>query len=1271
MQLDLKRPRTVLNTTYLKSKPLREDMERFKANLITMLDRINVEESEENAKKHISAFLEDTWYKNRHHINTKDRIDLVIHTGPEPNSPAAVMIETKKPGNKQDMISESNLGAKSMHELVLYYLRERIDNHNNDLRHCIITDGWDWFIFDAHTFDRAFYQKSKLRKDYEGWRDGQKSGNKTDDFYRHIANPALLEYQDELPVVHLDLRKVEKVLRNEDKEDDKRLIVLYKLLSPVHLLKESFANDSNELNSQFYDELLHILGLEEAKDTKTKKKIIRRRIKEYRMPGSMLENTIERLEIKDSLSRVDDPRQYGNNEEERLFNAGLELCITWVNRILFLKLLEGQLFNFHGKNPDYRFLEYRRIPDYDELFNLFFMVLAKKPQDRRDKVRDKYALVPYLNSSLFEQTLLEIKAFSIESLEDQLSIPLYSRTVLKDEKGKKAKGELRTLEYLFRFLDAYDFSSDGGEDIQEEGKSLINASVLGLIFEKINGYRDGSFFTPGFVTMYMANVSLRRAVVTKFNAEFGWNAKTFDDLEEVMESGADHRAAYNAVIDEMRICDPAVGSGHFPVSVLNELLAIKSDLGIFCYRDGKKVKEFTLRVENDELFILDVEENKPFEYRVGNGGRPIQETQRLQEALFHEKQKLIENCIFGVDINPNSVKICRLRLWIELLKNAYYTVDSDYKELETLPNIDINIKQGNSLVSRYGLETSIAKSLRKAGFTIEQYKKLVRDYQSARDAREKSALLDAIDKIKNNFQSQISRTDSRRVRLDKLKGELFLEQDMPTLFADLDLTAKQKRNLKAKKKQLKNEVDKLTKLFAEIENNVIYRESFEWRFEFPEVLDAEGNFVGFDVVIANPPYIRQEEIKDYKGYFKDNFKTFVSSADLYVYFVELGMNLARTDGEFCYIIPNKWMRARYGLPIREWMKERRIYSIVDFGDLPVFKEATTYPCILALQNAGSRDFYSGAIIPDLDFEDLNNVVNDNAFEVDLEAMESEGWSLIPRNVSAVLSKIKAQGVPLGEYVDGKIYYGIKTGLNEAFVIDAATREALIKEDPRSAEVIKPFLAGRDVKRYAVRDSGKFLILLPNGVTNSKKLEGEDGWEWLNRNYRAISDHLSGYKKALQKRYDQGNYWWELRACDYYWAFEQSKIVLPDISNTNNFAIDYCGAIAANTGYVIPVEDLFLLGLLNSKLVLFYYGIISQVIQGGYFRFIYQYLELIPILVKVESKVRIESLVTEILTRKKENLDADTISREAEIDQLVYELYGLNEEDIAIVEEVIG
>ncbi len=812
MKLELIKPGKALNKAYLKEKVSRNDIELFKKNLTQLHKRINEQESEEHLKNVIAGFLKDTWYKDKFEINTKDRNDLVIHTGKTTKEPAGVILEVKKPSNKAEMMSEARPNSKALQELILYYLRERVDNANTDIKYLMITNIYEWFIIDEVWFEKNVFRNNKLKKDYETWK---LSGKDTKFFYESIAKSFLDEVMEGMPATWFDIRTYEKYINNTKKADDTKLISLYKILSPAHLLKQPFTNDSNSLDTKFYTELLHIIGLEETKNGS--KKLIKQKSKPDE--ASLLEDAIIKLEDKDALRNVPNLSTFGPTKEEQLFNVALELCITWVNRVLFIKLLEAQLYKYYKGNKEYLFLNSKVIFDFDELSNLFFQVLAEKPENRRSHIRDKFINVPYLNSSLFDRIELERLTINVSELDNRLQLPLSPATVLKDDKGKRKTGSLGTLQYLFEFLDAYDFSSEGGEEIQEENKNLINASVLGLIFEKINGYKDGSFFTPGFVTMYMCKETIRRAVLQKFNDIKGWDCTTFESLYNKI----DDKKEANQIINSLRICDPAVGSGHFLVSALNEIIAIKSELKILQDADGKSLRDYHVEVVNDELIITD-EDGKLFDYNPNN-----KESQRVQETLFHEKETIIENCLFGVDINPNSVKICRLRLWIELLKHTYYKeiemgenaspvcyanlpeLRSEFtieKQLETLPNIDINIKCGNSLISRFALDADIKSAIRKSKWSIDSYKAAVQTYRNAESKEQKREMEELIDSIKKDFRSF---------------------------------------------EQLSNNITKLETEIEKIKNNKIYENAFEWRFEFPEVLNDDGDFIGFDVVIGNPP----------------------------------------------------------------------------------------------------------------------------------------------------------------------------------------------------------------------------------------------------------------------------------------------------------------------------------------------------------------------------------------------------------------------------------
>ena len=1245
--------RKSLNKAFLKVKPNRTDIEEFKKNLTQLIDRTNDTESEEFHKNLVSDFLKKTYYEPEYFINTKGRNDLVIHTGKTAKTPVGVIVEAKKPTNKAEMLSNVNINTKAFQELVLYFLRERITHKNLDIKNLIASNINEWFVFDANIFEKKFAQNKKLVKQFEDFEEGRLAGKTTDFFYKEIAQPFIEPIKDEIEFTYFDLRDYEKPLRNEDKKDDTKLIALFKVLSPEHLLKLPFVNDSNSLDKKFYSELLHIIGLTETKEGG--KKVIERKKKGERNQGALLENAIDQLDTLDKVNRLPKPSQYGETPDERLFNVGLELSITWVNRILFLKLLEAQLIAYHKGDTNYAFLNFKKIRDYDKLNELFFGVLAKRANERKaDSIRD-FPHVPYLNSSLFELNEMEHTTISINALMNQEVLPILSNTVLKDANGKKRTGEINALEYFFEFLDAYDFSSEGGEDIQEDNKALINASVLGLIFEKINGYKDGSFFTPGFITMYMCRETIRRSVVQKFNETKGWDCT---DLNQLYNKIDDPKEA-NEIVNSLKICDPAVGSGHFLVSALNEMIAIKNDLKILQDREGRRLKEYHFEVVNDELIVTD-EDGEFFEYSPTN-----KESQRVQESLFHEKQTIIENCLFGVDINPNSVKICRLRLWIELLKNAYYKAEN---ELETLPNIDINIKCGNSLISRFDLDTSISKILKGKKWNVSTYKIAVESYKNARNKEEKHEFERLIEIIKQDFRTEIAKYSDRDINeLNKKSAELFSKYQSEQLYTQ-KLTKKQNED----RKKLEKKISELTQKIEEKRNNPIYENAFEWRFEFPEVLNEQGDFIGFDTVIGNPPYIRQEAFLSDKPYLQGNYETATGTADLFVYFVERGMQILTKNGQFVYILPNKWMRAGYGKNLRNWVGQFAINSIIDFGDLPVFEEATTYPCIWQMSKTPpTAQVFESSNIETLAFSSsLSAYVKENKFEVNQSLLSENGWTLVYDRAQRLLEKIKGQGKPLGEYVEGRIFRGVLTGYNEAFVIDATIRTGLIAEDPKSEEIIKPFLAGRDIKRYQQPKSDRFLIFTRRGI----EIE----------NYPAVLNYLGKYKESLEpkpkdykgewKGRKPGNYkWYEIQdAVDYYDEFEKEKILWPGISfEVTAFAYDNEAYFGNDNTQMIITNEKPLLALLNSRVTKFFLNSTCDFVRGGFARLKIAYVDKVPIcFLSDDDRVEIESKISQILHLKKSDPNADTSKLEAEIDQMVYQLYGLTEEEIAIVEEAV-
>lgn len=1232
-----KTPVQSLSPALLKVKPGKEQFEQFKIKLLGLVTQINSSpnESEEHHKNHISDFLKFAFPAS--FINTSERIDLVIHNGKLATDSVGVILEVKRPTNQAEMPTRDNLNVKAMQELMLYYLRERITAKNLAVKHLVITNGFEWFVFDAQLFEKSFAEDKVLVKQFVEFEAGYLPGIKTDFFYKQIAKPAIDKMGD-VEFTHFDLR---------EKNSDKQLIALLKLLSPEHLLKLPFINDSNSLNKDFYSELLHIIGLVEVKDGS--KKLIQRKKEGERNRASLLENAISKMDALDKLRNFEKPTLYGDTTKEQLFNVGLELVITWINRVLFLKLLEAQLITYHKEDKSYAFLNIQRIRSFDDLDALFFEVLARKHAEREAEIQRAFAKVPYLNSSLFETTEIERKVLNIGNLSGEITLPIFGSTVLKDGKGKRRTGELNTLEYLFAFLDAYDFASEGTDELKDDNKALINASVLGLIFEKINGYKDGSFFTPGFITMYMCRETLRRAVVQKFNEVKGWACKDITELYNQIED----RAEANTIINSLKICDPAVGSGHFLVSALNELIAIKAELGVLQDAEGKRLKDYSIQIINDELLVMD-EEGDEFSYNPSNP-----ESARIQKTLFNEKQTLIENCLFGVDINPNSVKICRLRLWIELLKNAYYNADG---QLETLPNIDINIKVGNSLISRFALDADLKDALKKSKLSLTDYRKAVDTYRNASSKEQKREMEQLIEKIKNDFRREILYHNPKAKKLIHLGAELKVLELPQTL---LEESAKEKKERKQKQAKLKLQFDKLNAEIEAIKHNKIYESAFEWRFEFPEVLNDEGAFVGFDVVIGNPPYFSVTKIKEQAQYFSSaGYQTYSKGADIYCLFYERGNQLLRTKGLLTYITSNSWMRAIYGELLKTYFQQQmQPLSLLNVEDVQIFDEATVESNIITLQKGdGSQPFYICNLSKSyLLGSSLSDYFEQHRFE---QVANTKDWVVSDVVTGQLKSKIEQQGKLLKEF-NVAISFGIKTGYNEGFIVDEADKNKLVAEDSSSLAIIKPILRGRDLKKYSYDFSSQWAIC----TFPSLQLEIEK--------YPSVLEHFQKVGKTrLEQSGGKGsrkktnNKWFETQDAISYWKeFERTKIVWGEISDKPKFAFDDSGYYAEATTFLMTGEKLkFLLGILNSKVSEWYFNQISTTTGMGTNRWKKYKIELLPIAkTSDDQELALEKLVDQILVLKKQNPSTDTSALESEIDQLVYALYDLTPEEIAIVE----
>lgn len=1244
MSIRIITPKKSVNSAFLKLPVPIEKMESFKLSLKNLYSKRNAAQDEEYHKGEIWNFLRKI-FEPDYSVQVNRPIDLAIFNGNTASAKPAVIIEAKSPTNVAEMFSAEHPNVKSLQELVYYFMLEYVHSGNHEIKWLAVTNFDEWYFFDVKDFIRYFGNKSKpIYDQFLKFKANQMSGNKTSDFYNDIAKPAIDDFlaSCDINVVHFNLEDACKNVIaspgsksgiNSAKQSppachpersvsgvevSKKLLPLFKFLSPETLLAKPFANDSNSLDRNFYAELLHIIGLEEVKEDKGGKKVIQRKKPANRDKASLLESAIYQLE--------DD---FPNKEECEAM--ALRLCITWVNRLLFLKLVESQILMYQKGDASYRFMSTDKIANFDELNIFFFKVLGKKIEDRDEDVLKRYPNVPYLNSSLFEPTEDE-KHLKIRGIPDA-QMEIWGKTVLKDERGKRAKGTLPNLDYIFKFLDAYNFASDAQGGVTSTSKTLINASVLGLIFEKINGYKDGSFFTPGFITDYMARDVLERTVVQKFNEKKSWKCENLEDVSDKIEDISEA----NEIVDDIRVADVAVGSGHFLVSALNRLLAIKSELNILCDADGKRIKrrDLILKVDNDELSVVD-DEGEPFEYKPGN-----EESQRYQEALFNEKRRIIENCLFGVDLNPNSVNICRLRLWIELLKNAYYTKESGYKQLQTLPNIDINIKVGDSLLSKYPVQNG----------------RLIADYLT-RDER----------------------ADRKR---DSLKNSLIEYRQLVQEYKT-GKSQSSKMMLRHKIASLKSRMveDGQIEMFEEYKGSagdtIDFSNSLEWMFEFPEILDDEGRFTGFDAIIGNPPYIHLEDMKKTSeiygsmgGKVSPVYTTYNKRGDIYCLFVERAMSLLKENGFASYIMQNKWMQASYGKELREFFLSVRLEKLIDFGDIQVFDDATTYPCIFVAQKATPATEMTVSTLRDLERADFAKSINQFAEKFTLQHLSSDTWTLSSQWENELLRRLDNEMITLGEYVKGDAHYGIKPGNTKAFIIDEKQKNLLISEDSSSSEIIVPIVRGRNIRVYEApqKDELQYLILASYG-----------SYRYLEGKYPAIYKWLLGFKEDLENRgqckgskiredkpYTGSHHWLELDNCpttEYLALFSKPKIMYQKFQVKPCFIYDEQGLYCNDSMWIIPTEDKALLALLNSKMAWRLMKKKCTQIQNGV-QLIWQYLSKIP--VPRELPQELATLADQIIAAKKTG--EDTTDLETQVNTLVYQLYGITDaEEIEAVEK---
>ncbi|GAA8046740.1 class I SAM-dependent DNA methyltransferase [Helicobacter pylori] len=1224
------------NTNY----PNKEQLKAFETAFNAFLET----NQQENENHHNDAFNDLLKGVFKYKVKPTKKIDSAILNE---NNKVEVIIEFKALKNPNEFIKKGDLNVKALHESLLYYLIERKEGNNN-LKHLILATIKELYIIDANEFE-VFNKDKEIENAFKNCHDRKGNDTRTEAFY-DVCQKRLNELDRSLKYHHIPLKK-------------ENLALIYQALSPNFLLKIPKYSDANTLNKDFYEELLYILGLEEQND---KGKIL---IKPSRTQNS----------LSDALKK-----KYKNLDDEEV----MALLIAWNNRILFLRLLESLLISFkHFENP---FLTTENFNDFNALNTLFFEVLAKKnserfPEIKKDKILEK---IPYLNSSLFDKTPLELKGHEIKLL-DNKKLEIYKNSVLKKHEDYQKDKPLPLLKYLFEFLRVYDFTTTPKDikDNQNTSESrLINPSVLGLVFEKLNGYKEGSFYTPSFITSYMCKESITPIVLDKFNQTYKIEYENLTELRNYFKNSykEDKRKEYLQLLLTLRVCDPAVGSGHFLVSALNEMVLIAYELGLIA-----SLYRYNLKLENDEI-IIHTPEDKVFKYTIPHSENDPHH--HIQKELFELKKSIIENCLFGVDINPNSCEITKLRLWIELLKYSYYIFEEgkNTNVLETLPNIDINIKCANSLISRFNLNDDL-KKIPNIKQKIQEYKDLVAQYKDPNPLYplNKADLINKIQDLKNTFSLTL-KDPKTKAELEKAiekhikKYNFFALDDkslldglnyfIPSLFGTFKLSPKEEEEAFASYGRIRALRKKLDDTLSGRE----YQNAFEWRFEFPEVLDDEGNFLGFDCIIGNPPYIRQEQIKDLKPLLEKQYQDFYNStADIYTYFFALAYHLLKEKGFSAFITSNKYARAKYGAKLRELLlKKTTLVSYMELNALKVFESAAVDTSII--------HFIKQAPLKESDFKyyeptpnDKNDLKNTPSFLMKQNALSTESFIFANATLLDLRDKIESVGTPLKDW-DIQIYRGILTGANEAFIIPTEKRDAILnacktkEERKRTERLIKPILRGKDIKRYSYEWAHLWVINTHNGYTSDLKFKIPP----IDiEKYPATKAHLDAHWDTIATRCDQGDTPYHLRNCAYLEDFEKEKIVYPCImAKEPCFAYEEKGFYAPAPANIITgdkIEIKYLTALLNSKCI--YFAMRKFYMGGGIEGELKtNNLEKIPIPQITEKNQELAHKITDyaeqILQAKVKDPKANTQGLEKEIDALVYQLYHLTDEEIKTIED---
>jgi len=713
-------------------------------------------------------------------------------------------------------------------------------------------------------------------------------------------------------------------------------------------------------------------------------------------------------------------------------------------------------------------------------------------------------------------------------------------------------------------------SGEGDEVIVDEGEVHLTTG---------SGERKatGSYYTPEYVVEYIVEETLQPLVTEIRN----------DLMAQSARGERGFAAEFAERIFDLKILDPAMGSGHFLTSAIDYL-----------------ARE-----------IIDAQEKQAAQQGI--------ETVDEEHDINWARRQVAQRCIYGVDLNPLAVELAKVSLWLRTLaaeqplafldhhlKTGNSLVGSDIEEIEELES-DAGGDGQNATLADFGVA-------RKG--TIEQLMRIYQDFiaienQELADVKEMEAKYDEFErnKLRQRLEAMTNVHTAEEFGLDNLPSDAY--QRMAAALEDDEKWAA---------------IEGL-QWFEDAQKWADENDYFHWKLEYPEVFyDVDGNKVsdpGFDAVIGNPPYVRMEQIKPLKPFLSARYEVHDSRVDLYAYFLERSLELC--SSKYGVIVSNKWMRAQYGENLRSLLTGYQVEQILDFGDLEVFPGISTYPAILIVDTQQEfTDDVSVAQFEDLEFTDLSDEYDRISIQLSAEYFGEDKWSMGSVEEERVKRILDGRSDSLSEFItnsldisgasDG-IGWGIKTGGNDAFIIDEGTRTELIDEDPRSEEIIKPLLKGKDLEKYRIDFQNRYLIYAKQGIQID--------------NYPAIKSHLEQYKEQIGSTATDEE-WYELMQdqAEYERFFENGKICYPDISKECSFAMDDEGFYLANTCYFIPSDSYALLAILNSTPINWYYQFVTSEYRGGYQRSFTHAIKNLPIpsnLFNSDSENELSKLAEEI------------------------------------------